>query len=36
MYPEVGLKAVRAGRDEARALLRGGKDPGGMRPANPS
>ncbi|GMV57247.1 MAG: hypothetical protein AMXMBFR72_03660 [Betaproteobacteria bacterium] len=31
MYPEVGLKAARAKRDEARALLRGGKDPGVIR-----
>jgi hypothetical protein len=33
MYSEVGLKEARAERDEARALLRGGKDPGGIRAA---
>jgi integrase len=33
VYPEVGLKAARAKRDEARALLRDGKDPGAIRAA---
>lgn len=33
VYPEVGLKAARIKRDEARALLRDGKDPGAIRAA---
>ncbi len=33
VYPEVGLKAARAKREEVRALLRDGKDPGAIRAA---